>query len=117
MLLFLNVLLASSLASSALAPAPVGAAGAISYGPAASQVADLYAGPEGAPVLVWVTGGGWMMDTVFAASPFAQGLANRGATVMVPHYTTRDPAAALADVAQAVAWADQVPGRGPLIVG
>ncbi len=45
---------------------PVAAAGAaaqqVTYGPAAQQTADLYPGPDGAPVLVWITGGGWVLD-------------------------------------------------------
>jgi acetyl esterase/lipase len=100
---------------------PVAAAGPaaqqVSYGPGAQQTADLYAGPDGAPVLVWISGGGWVLDTVAATRPFAQHLADRGVTVVVPHYTMGNPAAAADDVVQATAWAAQLPGRGALTIG
>ncbi len=38
-------------------------------------------------------------------------------TVVVPHYTMGNPAAAADDVVQATAWADQLPRRGPLTIG
>ena len=101
---------------------PVVAAGAaaqqVTYGPAAQQTADLYAGPDGAPVLLWITGGGWVLDAVSSARPFAQSVADRGVTVVVPHYTLGgNPAAAADDVVQATAWADQLPRRGALSIG
>ncbi len=93
------------------------AAQQVTYGPAAQQTADLYPGPDGAPVLLWITGGGWVLDAVPAARPFAQSLADRGVTVVVPRYTLGDPGAAADDVVQAIAWADQLPGRGALTIG
>ena len=54
----------------------------VAYGPAAQQTADLYAGPDGAPVLVWISGGGWVLDTVGGMRPFGQSLSDRGVTVV-----------------------------------
>jgi len=93
------------------------AAQQVTYGPAAHQTADLYPGPDGAPVLVWITGGGWVLDLVSAMRPFAQSVSDRGVTVVVPHYTQGNPAAAADDIVQATAWADQLPRRGALTIG
>jgi acetyl esterase/lipase len=93
------------------------AAQQVAYGPAAQQTADLYSGPEGAPVLVWISGGGWVLDTVASMRPFGQSLSDRGVTVVVPHYTMGSPDAAADDVVQATAWAAQLPGRGALTIG
>jgi acetyl esterase/lipase len=41
----------------------------VRYGPGAPQIADLYAAPAGAPTLVWVTGGGWVLFDFGLARP------------------------------------------------
>jgi acetyl esterase/lipase len=95
--------------------APVQAQEEVSYGGASGQVADLYA--AGAPVLVLVTGDGWISNEPAIARPFARALQAAGVTVLVPRYTVGAPAAAEADVAQAVSFAAQLPGRGRLTLG
>lgn len=87
------------------------------YGSTPGLGLEVFPGPAGAPVLVWITGGGWLLDLASTAQPFARTLASRGVTVVVPHYATGNAEAALADVAQAVKWARQLPGRGPLGLG
>ena len=96
---------------------PAGAQERISYGSGPAQVADLYAGPAGAPVLVWVTGGGWILFDFGIARPFASALQAANITVVVPSYTLGAPEAATRDLVQAVALAEGLPGRGRLTLG
>jgi acetyl esterase/lipase len=100
-----------ALAGSALAQQTV------TYGDTPVQVAALYEGPPGAPVLVWVTGAGWVVNSPEIGRPFASALQAAGVTVVVPQYTVQAPAAAVADVERAVAFAAGLPGRGPLVLG
>ena len=96
---------------------PASAQQEVSYGSGSSQTAHLYAAGEGAPVLVWVTGGGWVLNDPAIARPFASALQAEGITVLVPRYTLGAPETAAADVVQAVAYADRLPGRGRLTLG
>jgi acetyl esterase/lipase len=107
------------LAATALAvlTSPASAQQEVSYGSGAPQTAHLYAAGDGAPVLVWVTGGGWVINDPAIARPFASALQADGITVLVPRYTLGAPETAAADVVQAVAYADRLPGRGRLTLG
>jgi acetyl esterase/lipase len=94
--------------------APVQAQEQVRYGDASVQVADLYAAGDGAPVLVLLTGGGWIRDDTALAGPWASTVQAAGVTVLVPHYTLGAPDVAEADIVQAVSFAAQLPGRGRL---
>lgn len=96
---------------------PADAQQTLAYGDGPGQVAVLYQGPPGAPVLVWVTGTGWVMASPDIARPFASALQGAGVTVVLPQYTTGAPAAAVADVERALTFAAALPDRGPLILG
>jgi acetyl esterase/lipase len=89
----------------------------VTYGSGPPQTAHLYAAGDGAPVLVWVTGGGWVLNDPAIARPFASALQAEGITVLVPRYTLGAPETAAADLVQAVAFADRLPGRGRLTLG
>lgn len=89
----------------------------VAYGDSAVQVPALYQGPPGAPVLVWVTGAGWVLNSPEIGRPFATTVQAAGVTVVVPQYTTRAPETAVADVERAVAFAARLPDRGRLILG
>jgi acetyl esterase/lipase len=89
----------------------------VSYGDSSVRRGALYDAGPGAPVLVWVTGAGWVFNSPEIGRPFASALQAAGVTVLVPQYTVRAPATAVTDVEQAVAYAAALPGRGPLILG
>src|SRR5262245_48481228 len=91
--------------------APVQAQEQVRYGDASVQVADLYAAGDGAPVLVLLTGGGWIRDDASQARQWASTVRAAGVTVLVPHVTLRAPEAAEADIVQAISFAAQLPGR------
>jgi len=96
---------------------PVRAQEQVRYGDAAVQVADLYTAGSGTPVLVLLTGGGWIRDDTALARPWASTVQAAGVTVLVPHYTLGAPDAARADIVQAVSFAAQLPSRGRLTLG
>src|SRR5215213_6586779 len=97
--------------------APTSAQQQVAYGPGGHQRADLYSAGEGAPVLVLVTGGGWIRNEPSVARPFATSLQSAGVTVLVPHYTLSAPNTAAEDIARAVTYAGELPERGRLTLG
>jgi arylformamidase len=99
------------------APAGARAQEQVAYGDGRGQVADLFLAGPGSPVFVLVTGQGWIQNDPSVARRFASILQAAGITVLVPHYTLRAPEQAVADVARAVVYAAQMPGRGRLTVG
>src|SRR3712207_5547184 len=97
--------------------APTAAQQQIMYGSEPHQRADLYAAGSGAPVLVLVTGGGWIRNDPSVARRFAATLQSAGITVLVPHYSLSAPDVAATDIARAVACAAGLPDRGTLPLG
>jgi arylformamidase len=89
----------------------------LTYGASPVQVAAFYEGGPGSPILVWVTGAGWVLNAPGSAGSFASMLQAAGITVLVPQYTAGAPEAAEADIARVVALARSLPDHGPLILG
>ncbi len=59
----------------------------VPYGPHKDEVLDVFPGPTGSPVHIFIHGGYWRMLTKDENSYFAERLAPAGATVVVPTYS------------------------------
>src|SRR4028118_1319902 len=91
----------------------------VPFGPTLAEHVDLYPAGEGAPVLVYVHGGFWVLRTAREFGFVARGPASRGVATVVTNYALC-PAVTMDEVVRqtraAVAWAyrnAQTFGGGP----